>query len=144
MQRSVSREEIIFLAPFGSIRRKYSEDISCNSPAADAHRGWSVIGATCETERDLVGYHTGAVDCFLNLDKYLQATEKGSPCPEAYKGSASEDRACDMGLGAEVIKDSVDRYDELRATGEDTDFGKASRYPEPSLAELIMRSKRTI
>ncbi len=67
-------------------------------------------------------------DRFLNLDKYLTATENGSSYLEAYKEDSLEALAADMNMDPQALTETVSHYNELCANGEDVDFGKAAEY----------------
>ena len=65
---------------------------------------------------------------FLNLEKYLSATEAGSPYIKVYCEESLEALAADMGVDADALLATVARYNELCEAGEDTDCGKAAEY----------------
>ena len=65
---------------------------------------------------------------FLNLEKYLSATEAGSPYIKVYCEESLEALAADMGVDADTLLATVARYNELCEAGEDTDCGKAAEY----------------
>lgn len=70
-------------------------------------------------------------DRFLNLDKYLKATEEGSPYIEAYKETSLEALAQKIKADANALKRTVARYNELCKAGRDDDFGKDPKYLDP-------------
>ena len=70
-------------------------------------------------------------DRFLNLEKYLKATEEGSTYIEAYKASSLEELAKKMKVDATVLAATVTRYNELCKAGRDDDFGKDPKYLDP-------------
>ncbi len=65
---------------------------------------------------------------FLNLDEYLDKTEKGSPFIKAYKEDSIEALAADMGVEEATLAATVTRYNELCEAGEDSDCGKDAEY----------------
>ena len=70
-------------------------------------------------------------DSFLNLEDYLAKTEAGSPFITAYKADSIEGLAEQMGVDAEALAQTVERYNELCEAGEDADFGKDPQYLSP-------------
>ncbi|MBQ8160810.1 MAG: FAD-dependent oxidoreductase [Clostridia bacterium] len=70
-------------------------------------------------------------DRFLNLDKYLSATQNGSSYLQAFKEDSLEKLAQDMNMDPEALKETVEHYNALCLSGEDTDFGKAKEYLSP-------------
>jgi succinate dehydrogenase/fumarate reductase flavoprotein subunit/uncharacterized protein with FMN-binding domain len=69
---------------------------------------------------------------FNRLDELLAATEAGHRIIKVYKADFIEALAEKAGLPAEAVVASVNRYNEMVAQGEDTDFGKA-----PELLDAI-------
>lgn len=65
-----------------------------------------------------------------NMDELLAATSDNSVI-KAYKADNLFDLAIMSGMNPEVLIHSVERYNELCAAGEDTDYGKASEYMVP-------------
>lgn len=64
---------------------------------------------------------------FLNLEEYLSKTIDKSII-QAYKADSIETLAGMMGVDAAALQATVDRYNELCASGEDTDCGKDAKY----------------
>lgn len=69
---------------------------------------------------------------FNRLEELLAATEAGSDVIKVYKADTIEALAEKAGLPVDTVVASVNRYNELVAQGEDTDFGKA-----PELLDAI-------
>lgn len=69
---------------------------------------------------------------FNRLDELLAATESGNKIIKVYKADSIEALAEKAGLPVDALVASVNRYNEMVAQGEDTDFGKA-----PELLEAI-------
>ena len=67
-------------------------------------------------------------ESFLNLDEYLEKTEKGSSYIKAYKEDSIEALAADMEVDETALLATVARYNELCEAGEDTDCGKDAQY----------------
>ena len=67
-------------------------------------------------------------DKFLNLEKYLSATASGSPMIQAYKEDSLDTLAKDMNVSADTLKTSLSRYNQICASGKDTDCGKDAKY----------------
>ncbi|MEE3488030.1 MAG: FAD-dependent oxidoreductase [Bulleidia sp.] len=67
-------------------------------------------------------------DKFLNLDKYLKATEDGSTYIEAHKAGSVAELAKDMGVDADKLQATIDEYNKMCEAGEDTDLGKDPQY----------------
>ena len=62
------------------------------------------------------------------MDNVLNNQVPGSGLPFAYKEETIEKLAEDAGLDPQVLKATVERYNELCDKGADEDFGKDSRY----------------
>lgn len=70
-------------------------------------------------------------DTFLNLDTYLEKTEKGNQIIQAYKADSIEALAELIGVEPAVLAKTVEDYNALCAAGEDTQFGKKPEYLNP-------------
>lgn len=72
------------------------------------------------------------VDYFLIFDHTMaQAVEPGIELGVAFKGANIEELAKVSGMKSDVLKSSIERYNELAAKGVDEDFGKQSELMLP-------------
>lgn len=67
-------------------------------------------------------------DNYINLDTYLEKTASGSTVIQAYQADSIASLAEAMGVDGETLQETVDRYNEMCAAGEDTDCGKDAEY----------------
>ncbi|SFG66797.1 FAD-dependent oxidoreductase [Oribacterium sp. WCC10] len=66
-------------------------------------------------------------DKFFKLDEYLERTSEGSVI-QAYKEDSIEALAKDMNLDPATVQATVDEYNKMCDSGEDTDNGKDAQY----------------
>lgn len=62
------------------------------------------------------------------LDEYIEKTNNNDKIIRVYKANTIEELAKLMELDPEVVKEEVNKYNELARAGEDTDFGKDSEF----------------
>lgn len=65
---------------------------------------------------------------FIHLDEYLQKTASGSSYIKAYRADTLSELAELTGMDADTLLATVSRYNEICASGEDTDFGKDASF----------------